>query len=527
MCWRSTATAATDDPADADLIVLNTCHIREKAAEKVYSELGRLKQLEEPAAGGAATFVGRRLRRPGRGRRDCWRGRRSSTSSSARRATTGCRSCSPGAGATARAIVATEFPPEPKFDDLAAPVAGAGAVTAFLTVQEGCDKFCTFCVVPYTRGAEYSRPVAEVLARGAASTPRPGVREITLLGQNVNCYHGEGPDGAEWRLGRLIEALAEIDGIARIRYTTSYPADMDDELIAAHRDIAAADAVPAPAGAVGLRPHPQGDEPPAHAPTTTCAWSSGCARRGPTWRCRSDFIVGFPGESDDDFDATCRLVEDVGFAQSFSFKYSPRPGNAGERSSRSSTRTSRASGSPACRSCSSAQQQRVQRRLRRPRAAGAVRAAGAPAGPAGRPQPLPAGGPRRGWTQRPSARCEPCGSPGAGRTASPASLSRSGGGVLKRAAHAGAVAGAEIRSVAPRVSTTTAWRCSCSAPTTPPGAHRARARRPHRHPRQPAHDHRRAGRRGRGGRAGARPPLRAGWSAASTSPTRTSTRRCG
>ncbi|MGZ8255289.1 MAG: MiaB/RimO family radical SAM methylthiotransferase, partial [Burkholderiaceae bacterium] len=218
----------------------------------------------------------------------------------------------------------TEFPPEPKFDELPAPATGEGAVSAFLTVQEGCDKFCSFCVVPYTRGAEYSRPVAEVLAE-ARVYAEAGVREITLLGQNVNCYHGQGPGSAVWGLGRLIEALAKLDGIVRIRYTTSYPADMDDELIAAHRDIPELMPylhLPVQSGSDRIlsamnRRHTAADY-------LRLVERLRAAR--PDIALSSDFIVGYPGESEDDFRATCRLVEKVGFAQSFSFKYSPRPG---------------------------------------------------------------------------------------------------------------------------------------------------------------------------------------------------------
>ncbi|MGZ9034092.1 MAG: tRNA (N6-isopentenyl adenosine(37)-C2)-methylthiotransferase MiaB, partial [Rhodospirillales bacterium] len=313
----------TEDPANADLIVLNTCHIREKAAEKVYSELGRLKQLKA-GHGSDATFV-----------------------------VAGCVAQAEGDELVARApvvdivvgpqsyqrlpellarrqrerraIVATEFPPEPKFDDLATPTAAEGAVTAFLTVQEGCDKFCSFCVVPYTRGAEYSRPVAEVLTE-ARLYVKAGVREITLLGQNVNCYHGDGPDdGAEWGLGRLIGALARIDGLARLRYTTSYPADMDDELIAAHRDIPELMPylhLPVQSGsdrilkAMSRR----------HSATDYLRLVERLRQARPDLALSSDFIVGYPGESEDDFRATYRLVDAVGFAQSFSFKYSPRPG---------------------------------------------------------------------------------------------------------------------------------------------------------------------------------------------------------
>ena len=198
--------APVDDPALADLVVLNTCHIREKAAEKVYSELGRLQHLQASAqapAGGPAADRGRRLRRPGRGRRDPARARPSSTSSSARRPITACRSCSPRADARRRSRARDRLPGRSRSSICCPqPTAAAGACSAFLTVQEGCDKFCTFCVVPYTRGAEYSRPVADVWPRPGGWPPTAS-REITLLGQNVNAYHGAtGRSGqAEWGLG--------------------------------------------------------------------------------------------------------------------------------------------------------------------------------------------------------------------------------------------------------------------------------------------------------------------------------------
>ena len=314
-----------DDPATADLVVLNTCHIREKAAEKVYSELGRLRRLSErrERAGGAPLQL----------------------------AVAGCVAQAEGDAMAKRAphvdivvgpqsyhrlpellarrarrrgtVVDTDFPVESKFDHLPDGAAPAG-VTAFLTVQEGCDKFCTFCVVPYTRGAEESRPVTDVLAEARRLVER-GVREVTLLGQNVNAYHGAAPGGGEWGLARLIRELAEIEGLERIRYTTSHPADMDDELIRAHGEVAA------------LMPF-------LHLPVQAGSDRVLAAmnRRGtaadyrrlverlrvvrPDLALSSDFIVGFPGEREDDFAATLALVDDVVFAQAFSFKYSPRPG---------------------------------------------------------------------------------------------------------------------------------------------------------------------------------------------------------
>jgi tRNA-2-methylthio-N6-dimethylallyladenosine synthase len=227
-------------------------------------------------------------------------------------------------GGNGRGVLDTDFPAEPKFDFLPPPQ--AQGPTAFLSVQEGCDKFCTFCVVPYTRGAEYSRPAADVL-REARALVAGGVREITLLGQNVNAYHGASParDSTTWSLGRLVRALADIPDLARIRYTTSHPRDMDAELMTAHRDV------------------PQ-VMPFLHLPVQSgsdrilAAMNRGhdraryveiiAALRGhrPDLALSSDFIVGFPGERDDDFEATMSLVAEIGFPQSFSFKYSARPG---------------------------------------------------------------------------------------------------------------------------------------------------------------------------------------------------------
>ena len=229
----------TAAPEDADLIILNTCHIREKAADKVYSELGRVRVLKEErgARRPPRDRRGRGLRRAGRGRgnhppraRGRPRGRAAELSSAAR----------PAARAAQRdPVVETEFPVEDKFAFLTPPTRAATrarGVTAFVTVQEGCDKFCTFCVVPYTRGAEVSRPVEAIIAE-VRNLADAGVREVTLIGQNVNAYHGEGPDGRAWTLGRLLHRVAEVPGIARLRYTTSHPGDVDDDLIAVHRDL--------------------------------------------------------------------------------------------------------------------------------------------------------------------------------------------------------------------------------------------------------------------------------------------------
>ncbi len=318
---------------EADLVILNTCHIREKASEKVYSELGRMRVLKaEKAERGERLLVGVAgcvAQAEGR--------------EIARRAPVvdmvfGPQSYHhlPGlierTGNGAR-VVETEFPIEDKFDHLAPPSREktiARGLTAFLTVQEGCDKFCTFCVVPYTRGAETSRPVDRILAE-ARRLAEAGVREVTLLGQNVNGFHGAGPDGDSWRLGRLCRALAEIPGLDRIRYTTSHPRDMSDDLIAAHRDLpqlmpwlhlpvqSGSDRILA---AMNRR----------HTAEDYLRLIDRIRAARPDIAMSGDFIVGFPGETEEDFRATLRIVEAVGYASAFSFKYSARPGTpaAGE-----------------------------------------------------------------------------------------------------------------------------------------------------------------------------------------------------
>ena len=313
-----------DHAEGADMVILNTCHIREKAAEKVYSELGRLrrlKQLRERAGGrmilGVAGCVAQ-----------------AEGEEILRRAPYVDMVFGPQTyhrlpemvarlGRAAGAVLDIDFPPVSKFDHL--PVPGRiEAAAAFLTVQEGCDKFCTFCVVPYTRGAEYSRPVADVLAE-AGRLAAAGVREITLLGQNVNCYHGESADRGEWGLGRLIGEVAGIEGVDRVRYTTSYPADVDDELIAAHRDV--------PELMPYLHLPVQSGSDRVLAAMNRRHTGDGYRRlverlRGarPDIALSSDFIVGFPGETEADFRATLRLAKDIGFTQAYSFKYSVRPG---------------------------------------------------------------------------------------------------------------------------------------------------------------------------------------------------------
>ena len=311
-------------PADADMVILNTCHIREKAVEKVFSELGRLRVMKEAreAAGHGMVL-----------------------------AVAGCVAQAEGAEILARApyvdivlgpqtyhrlpemvaraaraagaVIETDFSPEEKFDHLPE-VTGAVGVTAFLTIQEGCDKFCSFCVVPYTRGVETSRGAAGVLAE-ARRIVAGGARELTLLGQNVNAWHGEGLDGRIWGLGRLVLALAEVPGLLRIRYTTSHPRDMDEELIAAHRNVPALMPflhLPVQSGADRVlaamnRKH------------TVAEYLRTIERlravRADMAFC-SDFLVGHPGETEAEFEATLALVRTVEFSQAFSFAYSARPG---------------------------------------------------------------------------------------------------------------------------------------------------------------------------------------------------------
>ena len=316
----------TATPEDADLVVLNTCNIREKAAEKVYSELGRIRVLKQEAAQQDRRMI---------------------------IAVAGCVAQAEGAEIIRRApsvdlvvgpqsfhrlpdllaraqhapVVDTEFPAEDKFDFLSPPSEAAiraRGVSAFITVQEGCDKFCTFCVVPYTRGSEISRPAAKIVAE-AERLAHAGVREITLIGQNVNAYHGAGPDGRTWTLGRLMERIARISGVARLRYTTSHPRDMDDSLIAAHRDLPALMPqlhLPVQSGSDRIlaamnRKHTRADY---------LAVIEHLRAARPDMAFTSDFIVGFPGETEEDFNATLALIGEVGFSTAYSFKYSARPG---------------------------------------------------------------------------------------------------------------------------------------------------------------------------------------------------------
>ena len=255
----------TATPDDADLVILNTCHIREKAAEKVYSELGRMRVLKKDAA-----REGRRVTVAVAGCVAQAEGEEIIRRAPDVDLVVGPQSYHRLPDMLARAehgkVVETEFPVEDKFDHLTAPSGAAirkRGISAFVTVQEGCDKFCTFCVVPYTRGAEVSRPVAKIVAE-AERLADAGVREITLIGQNVNAYHGEDSDGRAWTLGRLMHRLAEIPGIARLRYTTSHPVRHGRRSDRGASRSAAADAATASAGAVRLGPHSQGDEPPPH-----------------------------------------------------------------------------------------------------------------------------------------------------------------------------------------------------------------------------------------------------------------------
>ena len=320
-----------DSPEAADLILLNTCHIREKAAEKVYSEIGRLRTLKaEAAADGRSLTIGIA------GCVAQAEGDEIMRRAPAVDLVVGPQSYQrlPDLVAAAREggrVVATDFAVAEKFGALdrmtrqARPPAGTAArYSAFLTVQEGCDKFCAFCVVPYTRGAEVSRPLAAIVAE-AERLAAEGVREVTLLGQNVNAWTGEGPDGTTWGLGRLLFRLAEIPGLDRLRYTTSHPNDMDDALIAAHRDLAALMPylhLPVQSGSDRIlaamnRRHRRADY--LRLIERIRAARPGIAMAG-------DFIVGFPGETEADFADTLRIVDEVGYASAFSFKYSPRPG---------------------------------------------------------------------------------------------------------------------------------------------------------------------------------------------------------
>ncbi|PVH29882.1 tRNA (N6-isopentenyl adenosine(37)-C2)-methylthiotransferase MiaB [Pararhodobacter oceanensis] len=316
----------TDTAADADMILLNTCHIREKAAEKVYSELGRLKPLKDGnpdlkigIAGCVAQAEGAEIMR------------RAPVVDLVVGPQTYHRL--PAMEAAARAgerPVDTDFPDEDKFEHLPKGPRAVRGVSAFLTVQEGCDKFCAFCVVPYTRGAEVSRP-AERILREARDLVERGVREVTLLGQNVNGYHGEGLDGRDWSLARLVRELAEIDGLWRIRYTTSHPNDMSDDLIAAHGDLDKLMPylhLPVQSGSDKILKAMNRK----HTAAEYLEILDRLREVRPDLALSGDFIVGFPGEGEAEFEATMELVRKAGYHSAFSFKYSARPGTpAAER----------------------------------------------------------------------------------------------------------------------------------------------------------------------------------------------------
>jgi tRNA-2-methylthio-N6-dimethylallyladenosine synthase len=311
---------------DADLVVLNTCHIREKASEKVFSELGRLTELRREGrdfligvAGCVAQAEGEEIARRSKAV-DLVFGPQSY-----HRLPELLARVRPG-----MPVVETEFPAEDKFEHLPLAqkqVIRSRGLTAFLTVQEGCDKFCSFCVVPYTRGAETSRPVEQVLAE-ARQLVEAGVRELTLLGQNVNAYHGLDARGRPVGLGELCARLAELEGLARIRYTTSHPSDMSDELIEAHRDnekLMPYLHLPVQSGSDAIlaamnRRHTRADY---------FRIIERIKAVRPDMALSGDFIVGFPGETDADFEATLSIVREVGYASAYTFKYSTRPGTPG------------------------------------------------------------------------------------------------------------------------------------------------------------------------------------------------------
>jgi len=317
-----------DKPEGADMVILNTCNIREKAAEKVYSELGRLRPLKQAyqdrggkmilAVGGCvAQAEGDEVRR-----RAPWVDvvfgpqayhRLPDMVSQVAR----------------QAVVDTDFPVEPKFDSLPEESSSRGAA-ALLTIQEGCDKFCTFCVVPYTRGAEFSRPSSDIILE-ARRLVKNGTREITLLGQNVNAYHGDGGDGRPRSLADLIRELALIDGLERIRYTTSHPLDMDQALISAHGEVKALMPflhLPIQSGSDRILTEMNRRHTVDEYRLIVDRIRLAC----PDIALSSDFIVGFPGETDTEFQSTLDLIRNVEFASAYSFRYSTRPGTpAAER----------------------------------------------------------------------------------------------------------------------------------------------------------------------------------------------------
>ena len=316
----------TNAPEDADMILLNTCHIREKAAEKVYSELGRFKELkaEKPnlkigVAGCVAQAEGEEIMRR-QPLVDLVVGPQSyhRLPELEAKLENGGKS------------IETDFPEEDKFTVLKSRPKVKRAPSAFLTVQEGCDKFCAFCVVPYTRGAEVSRPAEQIISEARNLVER-GVREITLLGQNVNAYHGIGAKGAEWSLARLIWALNDIDGLKRIRFTTSHPNDMADDLIEAHANCAKLMPylhLPVQSGSNKILKRMNRS----HTAEGYLKLIEKIRAARPDILLSGDFIVGFPEETEEDFEDTMNLIKEVKYGQAFSFKYSTRPGTpAAER----------------------------------------------------------------------------------------------------------------------------------------------------------------------------------------------------
>lgn len=322
----------TDDPSQADLSILNTCHIREKAEQKVYSDLGRLRQHQTTrrqqggemliAVGGCvAQAEGDEILRQAPyvsmvfGPQTYHRLPEMIAQVA--------RQQDSKKGKAGRGIVDTDFPIESKFDSL--PASQSTSTSAFLSIQEGCDKFCTFCVVPYTRGAEYSRPAKDILIE-AKRLVELGSKEITLLGQNVNAYHGQAPNvNQEWGLGRLLLELASIEGLQRLRYTTSHPRDMDQDLIDAHGQIPQLMPflhLPVQTGSDTLLKAMNRK----HAAKDYLGIIDRLRKARPDIAFSSDFIVGFPGETQKDHQDTLELVRQVNFAQAYSFKYSIRPG---------------------------------------------------------------------------------------------------------------------------------------------------------------------------------------------------------
>lgn len=319
--------ALTPDYHDADMVLLNTCHIRERAAEKVYSELGRLQEEKQ------------RLGTKGK---------------SMTIAVAGCVGQAEGEEIFKRApyvdivvgpqsyqslpdlvskihrdrghAIDISFSQD-KFDQLPETLAVPAHGCASVSIQEGCDKFCTFCVVPYTRGAEYSRPVADIY-RECLQLASLGALEVTLLGQNVNAFHGLAPDGTAWNLGMLINHIATIPGIKRIRYSTSHPRDMHEDLYAAHHSQAKLMPflnLPVQSGSNKILRAMNRK----HTRETYFQIIDRLRKERPSMQFSSDFIIGFPGETQSDFDDTMDLARQVGFVQAYSFAYSPRPGTPG------------------------------------------------------------------------------------------------------------------------------------------------------------------------------------------------------